>query len=185
MPANGEEHEEGSEQSSEEPRPTVWQRLGDAASGAAAATAAGAAAFATATRDGAEALRDGMSRTGVKLDKWADKGMVSRSRWAHSSSSSSSGLVRHAQGLVHAATCALCAALLQVGRGFLFKQRSAKLTTELRAGLITFLMVRCQQWRVAAAAGGGGPRVQQHGGWHPAAPAAPGGAACRCPTSWR
>lgn len=34
----------------------------------------------------------------------------------------------------------LSLSLAQVGRAFLFKQRNAKFTTELRAGLITFLM---------------------------------------------
>ncbi len=48
------------------------------------------------------------------------------------------------------------AARLQVGRGFLFKQRATKCTTELRAGLITFLMVHCPRGSAAAGAAAAG-----------------------------
>lgn len=64
-------------QSSEEPRPTLWQRLRRAAAAAGPACAAGAVATVAATRDGAEATREGLSRGAAKLDKWADRGVVS------------------------------------------------------------------------------------------------------------
>ncbi len=123
-------YDEGSELSSAEPTPTLWERLGDAARASASAAAAGAAAAATGVRDGAEAVRDGWNKGAQRADKWAANGVVRKQLPVLLG-----GL--HCGGQEH--TSCPCATV-QVGRAFQFKQRNAKFCTELRAGLITFLM---------------------------------------------
>ena len=135
-------YDEGSEEGSQEPSPTLWQRVGGAARSSASAAAAGAVAAVTGVRDGAEALRDRWHKGAHAADKWAANGMVSG--WPPRRSGVVGWVVAAggalAQAGARAAWCDAPVCVLQVGRAFQFKQRNAKLCTELRAGLITFLM---------------------------------------------
>ena len=134
-------YDEGSELSSAEPTPTLWERLGDAARASASAAAAGAAAAATGVRDGAEAVRDGWNKGAQRADKWAANGVVRRQLPVLLGGLHCGGQEHTSCPCApHRTTSIALGCLVQVGRAFQFKQRNAKFTTELRAGLITFLM---------------------------------------------
>lgn len=146
------EYDEDSEQSLD-PAPTLWERLGDAARASAAAVAGGAAAAATGVRDGAEAVRDGWHKGSQRADKWAANGAV-RSRWLFVMAAGTASVAVNRQQSRRGGrqVCLPCITVraplaLQVGRAFQFKQRNAKFSTELRAGLITFLMASGRRGR--------------------------------------
>lgn len=121
----------------------MWKRLSSAGRGSGAAVATGAIAMGSGTKDALESMRDHWGKGMRKLDKWAADNFVS----CRVASSSSCCCLDHCG-------CAWCGThcpwnglhpthtALQIGRVFQFKERGAKASTEMRAGLITFLMVR-------------------------------------------
>lgn len=114
-----------------------------------AANAAGRSASTAfnSAKESLESLRDSTHKTAGSLDKWAAAGVVSAIAAASAACAATlhtcgATTVLHSSGGLSSGCVHAGGGALQVGRTFRFKERSAKFTTELRAGLITFLMVR-------------------------------------------
>jgi hypothetical protein len=161
----------GSEDGSD--HPPLFSRLASGARRRAAAAGSATANALSGAKDSLDSMRDGAQKIANRMDKWAADGVVRLAAeppllvWLqrhcgrrHPLPSGS----KHAWAASHPPPpCAPplpCPA--QVGRTFRFKERSAKFTSELRAGLITFLMVGLRRrrrggWRAGRAGAEPGP----------------------------
>jgi AGZA family xanthine/uracil permease-like MFS transporter len=95
----------------------------------AGAVVAGAAIAAV---ERAESMKDRLDRRVDKMNKWASQNIVRSQLISKKLQKAPSA---------HTPLSPFFLSLLQVGRYFMFKERRAKLSTEMRAGVITFLMV--------------------------------------------